>query len=651
MMLLTRLWLFVLTLVGGLLLLAVLLSPAQVRRSVAGSVQSRLDLAQQSATLLLANSARLWMDTAAQLASDAALAASLEENLRGQAEPELLHRTLQQHIRKAAEALRLSFVLLTDPSGRVLARVGRDEALHRDLISGYPLVEGAVRGYRLDDLWLQGGVLYRMAAAPVIGPLKDRYVGAIILGQSVGDELAAQLHAAIGMDVVFMGAGKILASSRPREAVPAELLQFAIRNAPALQGGGRSAPLSLRGGAEMAVLVGLPGDAAARGLVMGLIMSATEGGTLRSVLTSLMAAVAERDVPMWQLAVAVAAILGALFIGLALLHVEGEGPCSRLVGELHEIARRPPAHLDESRYRGRFRELCVSINAALRAGLAEAPAKQAEGTGPSVSAPATDVAGLPIASGAGPALSASAPGLVEQRPPSVPFSSSDTVPQLFPPSAVTPRRAGADESARLGGGIHSPLERSAPTAPSSSWHMGGEPPPVEAASAKTLVDRTPEAEWPPPHLTPLEQPTVQDIPPNVVQAALEQALGPPVSGAPARPVSFALRRAATGSPAAELHLGAASMPPDLADEITALSRAPTEEEEDLEASFRRTYQEFIVTKQRCNEPIEGLTYDKFAHKLRQSREQIMRQHKCRTVRFHVYIKDGKAALKATPVNR
>ena len=33
----------------------------------------------------------------------------------------------------------------------------------------------------------------------------------------------------------------------------------------------------------------------------------------------------------------------------------------------------------------------------------------------------------------------------------------------------------------------------------------------------------------------------------------------------------------------------------------------------------------------------------------QSREQIMRQHNCRAVRFHVYVKDGKAALKATPV--
>ena len=55
--------------------------------------------------------------------------------------------------------------------------------------------------------------------------------------------------------------------------------------------------------------------------------------------------------------------------------------------------------------------------------------------------------------------------------------------------------------------------------------------------------------------------------------------------------------------------------------------------------------------QEGSEPVEGLTFEKFAVKLRQSREQILRQHNCRAVRFHVYVKDGKAALKATPVAR
>ena len=38
-----------------------------------------------------------------------------------------------------------------------------------------------------------------------------------------------------------------------------------------------------------------------------------------------------------------------------------------------------------------------------------------------------------------------------------------------------------------------------------------------------------------------------------------------------------------------------------------------------------------------------------AQKLRKNREQLVQKYACRTVRFAVYVKDGKAALKATPV--
>ena len=41
--------------------------------------------------------------------------------------------------------------------------------------------------------------------------------------------------------------------------------------------------------------------------------------------------------------------------------------------------------------------------------------------------------------------------------------------------------------------------------------------------------------------------------------------------------------------------------------------------------------------------------DKFSKKLRKNRKALMDKHGCREVKFQVYIKDGKAALKATPV--
>ena len=61
------------------------------------------------------------------------------------------------------------------------------------------------------------------------------------------------------------------------------------------------------------------------------------------------------------------------------------------------------------------------------------------------------------------------------------------------------------------------------------------------------------------------------------------------------------------------------------------------------------FQDFIDTRQRCGEATDGVTFDKFATKLRGNREQLMRTYNCSAVKFQVYVKDGKAALKATPI--
>ncbi len=47
--------------------------------------------------------------------------------------------------------------------------------------------------------------------------------------------------------------------------------------------------------------------------------------------------------------------------------------------------------------------------------------------------------------------------------------------------------------------------------------------------------------------------------------------------------------------------------------------------------------------------MEGLTWDRFRDKLRRNRDALAQKYACRTVRFQVYVKDGKAALKATPI--
>ncbi len=65
--------------------------------------------------------------------------------------------------------------------------------------------------------------------------------------------------------------------------------------------------------------------------------------------------------------------------------------------------------------------------------------------------------------------------------------------------------------------------------------------------------------------------------------------------------------------------------------------------------YREVYQRFVEVRVECGEPTDDLTYDKFTAKLGQSRDAVMAKHACADVRFQVYVKNGKAALKATPV--
>ncbi|HET6149368.1 MAG TPA: MXAN_5187 family protein [Polyangia bacterium] len=70
---------------------------------------------------------------------------------------------------------------------------------------------------------------------------------------------------------------------------------------------------------------------------------------------------------------------------------------------------------------------------------------------------------------------------------------------------------------------------------------------------------------------------------------------------------------------------------------------------DEDTHYKTIFDDFVATKRECGESIAGLTLDKFKDKLRGNRDALMSKHQCRTVRFAVYVKDGRAALKATPI--
>jgi hypothetical protein len=70
---------------------------------------------------------------------------------------------------------------------------------------------------------------------------------------------------------------------------------------------------------------------------------------------------------------------------------------------------------------------------------------------------------------------------------------------------------------------------------------------------------------------------------------------------------------------------------------------------DRESYYRSIFDEFVETKGACGEATEGFTYEKFAKKLRKQSDTLMARAEVTDVQFSVYVKDGKAALRAKVV--
>ncbi|MBN1606677.1 MAG: hypothetical protein JW940_08585 [Polyangiaceae bacterium] len=63
----------------------------------------------------------------------------------------------------------------------------------------------------------------------------------------------------------------------------------------------------------------------------------------------------------------------------------------------------------------------------------------------------------------------------------------------------------------------------------------------------------------------------------------------------------------------------------------------------------RVFEDFVAKKRECGEDLQGFTYEKFEKTLRKNQEAILERHGAARVRFSVYVKAGKAALKASPI--
>ncbi|HEY3495785.1 MAG TPA: MXAN_5187 family protein [Polyangiaceae bacterium] len=78
--------------------------------------------------------------------------------------------------------------------------------------------------------------------------------------------------------------------------------------------------------------------------------------------------------------------------------------------------------------------------------------------------------------------------------------------------------------------------------------------------------------------------------------------------------------------------------------LSAWGSAPSDESE-----WRAVYEEFVSLKKQCGENTDGFTYEKFEQTLKKNRDTLVQRHGAKRVKFSVYVKEGRAALKANPI--
>jgi hypothetical protein len=64
--------------------------------------------------------------------------------------------------------------------------------------------------------------------------------------------------------------------------------------------------------------------------------------------------------------------------------------------------------------------------------------------------------------------------------------------------------------------------------------------------------------------------------------------------------------------------------------------------------LRRLYDTYLVARQRCGEPTDGISYESVASRIRAQVPQLLEKHKAKNIEFKVVIKGGRAVLKAIP---
>lgn len=528
-------------------------------------------------------------------------------------------------------------VVIVGTKGGVRALVG-DEVVEVEGEAA-EIVASALEGSERQGLASIEGKLHRLRAVPVA-------TGALGVALPVDDAYARALSERLGVDLTFLYRGKAVASTLGAME-RAELAVASSGEGQVFGTGGRPAEYTVFEVLELPFFAKWTGTTRALSQKLGEATILHSAST-RPVLDPLVEL--QKRSLLFSALVAVLAFFFALIGGSGKRQLRGLAQLADVTERLAEGDAKAalPGHLAGDV--GRLARAIDRLAKARRPGAVESAIAEAafEGSseGESESESVADlVAAFPFPGE--PTVPETGAGESDEETHSEP-----TIPEDFAPSAgfesMEPAEFGSAEST----GVEArPPEGFDPSA------LGGFGPPASAESetADAPAGSAPEGFDPSPlaGIAPAESAGPPPLPGFTMDHPEgEQASAAPADGGegtspwdmPTRPLPF-LQQKEPEAPAPEPAPESAPEPAA----VFAEPEEPTEPEDPEEAHLREVYEQFLQVRQQCGESSAGISYERFSAKLRTTRAQLMEKHRAASVRFTVYVKNGKAALKASPV--
>ncbi len=614
---LSRLWYLVLAFAVGGALAGAFLNKSAASREADFQLEEHLRRDRVEAELWMRLDARLRLDALASIAVEPEVRQTLRSSSgRLGTPPVATRKRLSQKLNALNAKLeegKGDMVFAVDAEGEVVATLDKT-AMGAEQLDKMPLVRDALRGFMRDDVWVYNGDVFRMAARPVFDG--GRYVGAVVHGMAVGDDLARRLGSKLpNASIVFFFRDRLIGAHVGGATAPSSAeLKNALDKAPGAASDANE--LVAIGERTLAVVSPIRGEAAHAqvGYVIG-----RRGSTVG--LGGLFANTFKEDVASLPWLVVIGVPLLLLLLGLFLLYLEHDKAVVILRKTSESLAKNQLNSLPEGDLRRHYRKIAENLNVALRAGVGFKEDREERAS--------VDLD--QILSKTRESADAGYFGFPEEAPTAKQVSLDE--PEAKQP-AVAPHMApleGAPESPHTGHGT----ELGVPTAPPK-----GTPTARPDGTATARPKRSPSSRpMKAPSSWPARAPSSRHPAVATVRHS-EEHFTPAPDDPPTRPNAILDDYAGFDDP--EENTQVKHVPQSLLE-----ASAPGVEGE--ETHFREVFDQFVETQKKCGAPVSGLTFDKFVRKLHAAREQVLKRHDAAAVRFTVYVKEGRAALKASPV--